>query len=163
MKNRKSHYTAFELFEANILIFKGSNFQISLGYLSILDMVTVNKYAFSHFFAICQTKILSNGLEISNRRGGGGEIFVWNQVLRRFAKWFLTTLNFTLFLNKQCYIQISDDLEESELDEINEEWGEEEEEKETTLERMSSNSFLILRECWKGHSPPISETKIVGK
>ena len=75
MKNRKSHYTAFELFEANILIFKGSNFQISLGYLSILDMVTVNKYAFSHFFAICQTKILSNGLEISNRREG---IFVWN-------------------------------------------------------------------------------------
>ena len=28
---------------------------------------------------------------------------------------------------------------------------------------MSSNSFLIMRECWKGHSPPISETKIVGK
>ena len=47
MKNRKSYYTAFELFEANILIFKGSNFQISLGYLSILDMVTVNKYAFA--------------------------------------------------------------------------------------------------------------------
>ena len=160
MKNRKSYYTAFELFEANILIFKGSNFQISLGYLSILDMVTVNKYAFSHFFAICQTKILSNGLEISNRREG---IFVWNQVHRRFAKWNLTTVNSTLFLNKQCYIQISGDLEESELDEINEEWEEEEEEKETTLERMSSNSFLIMRECWKGHSPPISETKIVGK
>ena len=66
MENRKRYYTAFELFEANILIFKGSNFQISLGYLSVLDMVRVNKSALSDFFAICPTKILSNGLEIPN-------------------------------------------------------------------------------------------------
>ena len=91
------------------------------------------------------------------------EIFVWNQVFRRFAKWNLTTLNFTLFLNKQCYIQIYDDLEESEFDETDEEWEEEEEEKETTLEKTTSNLFLILGECWKGLSPPISETEIVGK
>ena len=53
-------------------------------------------------------------------------------------------------------------MEEPELDEIDEEW-EEEEEKETTLERTISNQFLILGECWKGLSPPVSETEIVGK
>ena len=90
-------------------------------------------------------------------------IFVWNQVFRRFAKWNLTTLNFTLFLNKQCYIQIYDDLEESEFDEIDEEWEEEEEEKETTLERTSLNQFLIQGQRWKVLSPLIPETKIVGK
>ena len=35
--------------------------------------------------------------------------------------------------------------------------------KETTLERTSSNTFFILGECWKGLSPPISETEIVAK
>ena len=66
IENRKRYYTAFELFEANILIFKGSDFQISLGYLSVLDMVRINKSALSDFFAICQTNIRSNGLEIPN-------------------------------------------------------------------------------------------------
>ena len=54
-------------------------------------------------------------------------------------------------------------MEESELDEINEEWEEEEEEKETTLERMSLNQFLILGESWKVLPPLIPETKIVEK
>ena len=54
-------------------------------------------------------------------------------------------------------------MEESELDEIDEEWEEVEEEKETTLEKMSSSPFPILGECWKGLSPPISEAEIVGK
>ena len=54
-------------------------------------------------------------------------------------------------------------MEESEFDETDEEWEEEEEEKETTLEKTTSNLFLILGECWKGLSPPISETEIVGK
>ena len=69
MKSWKRYYTAFELVDANILIFKGSNFKISLGYLSVLDMVNVNKSALSDFFTICQTNILLNGLEISNFNG----------------------------------------------------------------------------------------------
>ena len=54
-------------------------------------------------------------------------------------------------------------MEESEFDEIDGECEEEEEEEETILERATSNPFLILGECWKGLSPPISETEIVGK
>ena len=46
--------------------FKRSNFQISLGYLSVLDMVKVNKSVLSDFFAICQPNILLNGLQVWN-------------------------------------------------------------------------------------------------
>ena len=59
----------FWTFEANILIFKGSNFQISLEYLSVLDLVNVNKSALFDFFTIFPTNILSNGSEISNMKG----------------------------------------------------------------------------------------------
>ena len=54
-------------------------------------------------------------------------------------------------------------MEESELDEIDEKREEVEEEKETTLEKTSSSPFPILGKCWKGLSPPISATEIVGK
>ena len=63
----REHFYGFSesVFEANILFFfKRSNFQISLGYLSVLDMVKVNKSALSDFFAICQPNILLNGLEV---------------------------------------------------------------------------------------------------
>ena len=85
-------------------------------------------------------------------------IFVWDHLFIRFAKCNLATLNFILFLSKQIY----DDLEESQLNAIDQEW-EEEEEEETTVERMSLNQFLILGDCCKGLSPPIPVTEIVGK
>ena len=59
----------FWTFEANILIFKGPNFQISLEYLSVLDLINVNKSALFDFFTIFPTNILSNGSEISNING----------------------------------------------------------------------------------------------
>ena len=95
MNNRKWYYNLFKLFETNIPTFKASTFQISL---KAFGYSKCKKYALSNFFTFARLIFFLMVWKFQTLIG----IFCLKSCMR-FAKRDLTTLNFTLFLNKQCW------------------------------------------------------------